>query len=242
MADGKRVAAFEKKIGPIAGGFYSRERMPDSYDFRILLQLKTYPERRAGNLAVSHEFRSLFAPARRKFEAVFGPVSSPEPVYLLDSMGELDGGTRDLQGRSTLLFGVDVIAQVHAGKDMTAFFEHELFHVYHEKQVTSCGLLWCALWEEGLATYVASRLNPHADDDALSLNLPEPIRPAVEANRAARSAPWSRGSIPTTTRISPTSSSPILTYQASLRGWPITSAISSRRTSAEGTICTEWQR
>ena len=185
MADGKRVAAFEKKIGPIAGGFYSRERMPDSYDFRILLQLKTYPERRAGNLAVSHEFRSLFAPARRKFEAVFGPVSSPEPVYLLDSMGELDGGTRDLQGRSTLLFGVDVIAQVHAGKDMTASFEHELFHVYHEKQVTSCGLLWCALWEEGLATYVASRLNPHADDDALSLNLPEPIRPAVEANRAA---------------------------------------------------------
>ena len=35
-----------------------------------------------------------------------------------------------------------------------------------------------------MATYVASRLDPGADDDALILNLPEPIRPGVEADRS----------------------------------------------------------
>jgi hypothetical protein len=98
-------------------------------------------------------------------------------------MGELDGGTRALEGKSTLLFGADVIAEVHSGQSLNAFFYHELFHLYHETKVTSCMAVWCALWEEGLATYVSSRLDPGASDDELVLNLPKPIRPAVEADR-----------------------------------------------------------
>jgi hypothetical protein len=73
MPDAQRIRAFEKQIGPIANGFYSRERRPDGYDFRILVQLKTYPQRRTGVLAVSRRFNGLFAPARQRFEAVFGP-------------------------------------------------------------------------------------------------------------------------------------------------------------------------
>ena len=184
MPDGERLAAFEQQIGPIADGFYMRGRMTGDYDSRVLVELKNYPERRNGNLVVSKEFNELFAPARRKFEAVFGPVTSTQPVFLIDSMGELDGGTRQLNGKSTLLFGADVIWEAHAGKTLTPFFQHELFHVYHENMVTSCAALWCALWEEGLATYVASRLNPGADDAALSLDKPQAIRPAVEADRA----------------------------------------------------------
>lgn len=184
MPDAQRIVAFEKQIGPIANGFYSRERTPEGYDFRVLTQLKTYPQRRTANLAVSRQFNGQFAPARAKFEAVFGPVPSQQPAFLLDSMGELDGGTRELNGKSTLLFGADVIAKFHAGNDMTAFFHHELFHIYHDSRIASCSAIWCTLWAEGLATYVASRLDPGADDDALSLNDPEPIRPAVEANRA----------------------------------------------------------
>jgi hypothetical protein len=184
MADGQRVVAFEKQIGPIANGFYSRKRTPDGYDFRILVGLKTYPERRAGVLEVSQRFRKMFENARQTFEQRFGPLRSSQPVYLIDSMGELDGGTRELNGGPTLLFGADVIAEVHSGKDMTAFFHHELFHLYHEAKVPSCMTIWCSLWEEGLATYVAHRLDPGASDDELVLNLPQPIRPAVEANRA----------------------------------------------------------
>jgi len=183
MPDAQRVVAFEKRIGPIANGFYSRKRTPDGYDFRVLVNLKTYPERRAAMLAVSRRFDGLFAPARKKFEAAFGPVSSEQPIYLIDSMGELDGGTRELNGKPTLLFGADVIAEAHSGKDLTAFFHHELFHLYHAAKVPSCMAVWCSLWEEGLATYVASRLDPGATDDELVLDLPQPIRPAVEANR-----------------------------------------------------------
>jgi len=183
MPDEQRVTAFEKQIGPIANGFYSRKRTPDGYDFRVLVQLKTYPERRKATLAVSRQFNELFVPARQKFESVFGPVASRQPVYLLDSLGELDGGTRELNGKSTLLFGADVIAEVHSGQNLAPFFYHELFHVYHEAKAQNCMAVWCSLWEEGLATYVASRLDPRATDDELVLNLPAPIRPAVEANR-----------------------------------------------------------
>ena len=183
MPDGQRIRAFEQQIGPIAGGFYARDRNPDGYDLRVLVQLKTYPERRNATLTVSRHFKELFEPARQNFEAVFGPVSSRQPVFLLDSMGELDGGTRPLNGGSTLLFGADVIAEVHTGQDMKAFFYHELFHLYRQSRDTDCAAIWCSLWEEGLATYVSSRLDPTASDDELVLNLPEPIRPAVEANR-----------------------------------------------------------
>lgn len=181
----QRIAAFEREIGPIADGFYSRGRRPDDYDLRVLDTLRSYPGRRDGVLAISRDFSRLFASARQKFESQFGPVSSTHPVYLLDSMGELDGGTRELRSGATLLFGADVIAEVHAGKDMTPFFYHELFHVYHDARVASCFAIYCSLWAEGLATYAASRLAPDTDDDGLILNLPRPIRPAVEANRAA---------------------------------------------------------
>jgi hypothetical protein len=67
---------------------------------------------------------------------------------------------------------------------MTPFFHHELFHVIHEPRFGECKQVWCSLWEEGLATYVAWTLNPQAGDSALMLDQPAPIRPAVDANLA----------------------------------------------------------
>ena len=183
MPDAERIVAFEQQIGPIANGFYARDRRPQGYDFRILVQLKAYPQRRTEILAVSRRFNQQFAPVRRKFEAIFGPVNSRQPVFLIDSLGELDGGTRELAGKYTMLFGADVIAEFHAGKSLDAFFYHELFHLYHEPILAKCMKLWCSLWAEGLATYASSRLDPGASDDELVLNLPKPIRPAVEADR-----------------------------------------------------------
>ena len=183
MPDDQRILAFEKQIGPIANGFYARDRRPEGYDFRILTQLKTYPGRRAETLAFSRQFNKLFIPARHRFEAAFGPVTTRQPAFLIDSMGELDGGTRELNGKYTMLFGADVIAEFHGGKSLDAFFYHELFHLYHEPSLANCMTLWCSLWAEGLATYVSSRLDPGASDDELVLNLPRPIRPAVEANK-----------------------------------------------------------
>jgi len=167
----------------MAGGFYSRYRRPGGYNHRVLASLNAYPKQRAGMAIVRRDFGHEFGTARRKFEGVFGPVGSEQPVYLIDSMGELDGGIRELNGKRTLLFGIDVIADEHASRNMSAFFYHELFHVYHEPKITECAAMWCAMWVEGLATYAASRLAPGASDDELILNLPNPIRPAVEADR-----------------------------------------------------------
>lgn len=184
--DKAKVAEFEKRMTPLAQGFYARKRKPDRYDQRVLASLKAYPGQRDKILAVSKEFQQLLVPARTSFQKAFGPVSSSQPVYLLHSLGEMDGGTRDnLEGgKPTLIFGADVIAKIHYGHDMTPFFHHELFHVYHEPLMKKCDATWCSLWEEGLATYVAAKLNPGAGEAALMLDQPAPIRPAVDANLA----------------------------------------------------------
>jgi len=183
--DKAKVALFEKRMTPVAGGFYARKRKPDRYDQRVLNNLKAYPEQREKILGVAKEFQKLLVPARASFTKAFGPVSSSQPVYLLHSLGEMDGGTRDdLNSRKpTLIFGADVIAKIHSGHDMTPFFHHELFHVYHEQVMKDCKPLWCSLWEEGLATYVAATLNPQSGDAALMLDMPAPIRPPVDADR-----------------------------------------------------------
>lgn len=182
--DKAKVELFEKRMTPVADGFYARTRRPEKYDQRILNNLKAYPDRREKILEVSRDFQKLFGPARASFQKAFGPVSSSQPVYLLHSLGEMDGGTRDNLNskKPTLIFGADVIAKIHYGHGMTPFFHHELFHVFHVPLMTTCNAAWCSMWEEGLATYVASKLNPSAGDDALMLDQPAPIRPAVDAN------------------------------------------------------------
>jgi uncharacterized protein YjaZ len=105
------------------------------------------------------------------------------PIYLVVSFGEFDGGTRDLADGSHLMFGADVIDQIYKSTPIKPFIEHELFHLMHHRKFPECKTVWCNLWEEGLATYVASKLNPGADDIALSLTIPQPIRPAVEAKK-----------------------------------------------------------
>jgi hypothetical protein len=79
------------------------------------------------------------------------------------------------------LDGADVIAQIHDSTTIRPFLDHELFHLYHDKYFSGCDdVVWCALWTEGLAVYVASKMEPAADDRALLLTLPRPIRPEVE--------------------------------------------------------------
>jgi hypothetical protein len=105
------------------------------------------------------------------------------PVYLVNSLGEFDGGTREVGGRTVLMFGADVIARIHMDHDIQPFFHHELFHLYHHRYFPECEPIWCGLWAEGLATYAARTLNPKASDAELLLTTPEPLRAAVEKDR-----------------------------------------------------------
>jgi hypothetical protein len=185
MSDKARVAAFEKAMTPLADGFYSRKRNPDRYDQKVLKNLAAYPAERDRILTAARQFDGLFFHARPAFEKAFGRVSSRQPIYLVHSLGEMDGGTRELHGKDTLLFGADVIARIHDSNDMEPFLHHELFHLWHEPRFGKCEPAWCSLWEEGMATYVAARLNPQAGEAALMLSQPAPVRPGVDKDLPA---------------------------------------------------------
>jgi hypothetical protein len=188
LPDDKRAAAFESDFAKVLPGFYDPKRVADrmseeKYQARLLQGLKTYPEQREGIQRVSREFSGLIGPAQRSFEKAFGPMRGYPPIYLVNSLGEFDGGTRDLPEGNRLMFGADVIDRLHKDMPSQPFFHHELFHLLHHRTFKGCEQLWCNLWTEGLAVYVASRLNPSADDRALLLNSPVPLRPLVESHK-----------------------------------------------------------
>jgi hypothetical protein len=188
LPDDKRVEAFEAAFAKILPGFYSADRVkdfmpPEKYRGFVLKGLKSFPEHRDGIQRVSREFRALVAPAQKQFESVFGTMRGYPPIYLVVSFGEFDGGTRSLPEGTRLMFGADVIDRIYKDKPIAPFIEHELFHLMHHRTFPDCDPVWCSLWEEGLATYVASAMNPTADDAALLLTFPVPLKPAVEANK-----------------------------------------------------------
>ena len=186
LPDAERTARLKAEFARLLPGFYDEKRLEVSagkYDAHLLNHLKAFPEKRAGIERVSREFAASLAPAQRSFEQEFGPMTGYPPVYLVYSMNEFDGGTRDLPEGTRLLFGADVIDRIYKTVPIQPFFHHELFHLMHNRTFRECEQLWCAVWTEGLATYVAATLNPGVDDDALLLTSPRPLRAAVEANR-----------------------------------------------------------
>ena len=187
MPDAARVAALRAHFQPIIPGFYDREQAgPFKYADLMARALNEYPEKRAGIEQVSRNFSAMAQPARTSFEAAFGPMGEVPPIILLHTLGEMDGGVRTMKATGrTLLFGADVIARNHLKHGIQPFFHHELFHVFHERRFEGCDAVWCGLWSEGLAVYVAQRLNPGATDAQLLLVNPVPLRAAVEANRKA---------------------------------------------------------
>ena len=188
LTPNQRIQRFKAEFAALMPGFYSADRVKESpaeYDGLIRRALAAYPAQRAGIVRVSTQFTRLFGQAGITFERQFGSFPAGQPVYLVHSLGEMDGGTRDLNGDDVLIFGADVIASIHGKDDLAPFFHHELFHVYHKSQsnIQACDLVWCELWGEGLAVYVAQRLNPKASDSELLIASPEPIRPAIEAHK-----------------------------------------------------------
>ena len=186
----QRVTYFKSEWAKVIPGFYDVKRLekygttPAKYDEFIGKMLVAYPDKRTDIRRVSGEFHARFAPALATFETAFGPMRGFPPIYLVHSHNEFDGGTRELPEGVRLMFGADVIAKLYTGKPIEPFFHHELFHLMHSRTFPECDQVWCSLWAEGLAVYVASQLNPQVDDDGLMLNMPSPLRPAVESHKA----------------------------------------------------------
>ncbi|TMP41592.1 MULTISPECIES: DUF5700 domain-containing putative Zn-dependent protease [unclassified Pseudoalteromonas] len=129
------------------------------------------------NRRLSKELNS----SMESFIATFPDFKSEIPIYILHSLGRFNGATRELNGKTYLMFGVDLMAKYHTWKNDTPFFHHELFHVYHEKLFQCKDELWCSIWTEGLATYVSHKLTPSASDDELMLNIPSNLVKKIRA-------------------------------------------------------------
>jgi hypothetical protein len=179
-----RIALFHKQMDTLLPGFYAPRfgLTPAQYDANIARALGESKARRREHERVQREFPAAFYAGLQHFRRAFAGFTLDVPVYLVHSVGEMDGGTRELGGKTHLIFGADVIAQLHEPGDLTAFLDHELFHVENGKHFPDCEQVWCPLWAEGLATYAAKVMNPGASDRELLLTVPKPIRPAVEAN------------------------------------------------------------
>jgi hypothetical protein len=101
------------------------------------------------------------------FKQHFPDFQCTTPVYFLFAAGAFDGAVRQVSGRTTLLFGLDVIARMH-GDMLSPLFVHELFHIYQRAVVpVAPEKLYWAVWQEGLATYVSRQLNPDVPESGI---------------------------------------------------------------------------
>lgn len=185
METAPRVAKFREEFNKLFPGFYDPARHEDTeedYAKFVAKSFDNFPAIRERFLQVAASFETSMSPARKSFVRAFPDVVPIGEVYLLHSLGEMDGGRRTIGEKNVLVFGADVMARVHNFTDEQPFFHHELFHVYHGQFFKGCKKVWCALWNEGLAVHVAHALNPSANDDQLLLTRPLPIRAAVDAN------------------------------------------------------------
>jgi hypothetical protein len=179
MPRDQRVALFRKKFARLFPGYYARRGRKD-YNDLIARALDEFPMARPAYLAVEHSFPSAFAGAVTQFRIDFPDFTSPMPIWFLHSLGEMDGGTREIRGHSVAVFGADMIAKYDADR-MQPFLDHELFHIEHARYFKDCDPMWCSLWQEGLAVYAASKMNPGATDHQLLLTEPKPLREPLDA-------------------------------------------------------------
>ena len=110
--------------------------------------------------------------ARQRFLRMFPDMRWSGDVYLMASGYCFNGRAQIIAGHEAILLGIDT--RVALGqKDPIPDMTHELFHRYHYQffdfKPSSGYPLWTTLWAEGMALYVAERLNPQATDADLSL-------------------------------------------------------------------------
>jgi len=187
-----RVEEFRRGIGTRFPQFYGDERIDYSHaeqDERIGAAIVKYPAIRDVYLKKARAFKTQLAQYVDDFQARFPDYRYDGEIWLLHSLGEMDGGTRDLAGRPYLIFGADGLARYHAAGDDGAFFHHELFHTYQQPAVRDCGddRVWSALWSEGLAIYVSQQMHPQASEKELLVDFPAGT---VAKTRAVLPAAW----------------------------------------------------
>ena len=174
----QRIANFHATCDALLPGFYKRATpaAQPALDVQIAATLTMFPQNRGAFTRTTASFGPAFTAAQDRFRQTFPDYTLTMPVYLIQSFGKIDGGTRMIGGKPAMLFGADVIAKIHDETTIGPFLDHELFHIYHARFFPDCAAIWCSLWQEGLAVHVAARMNPGANDRQLEFTEPRPIR------------------------------------------------------------------
>lgn len=147
---------------------------PIVLDDRIEAFLSTLPQRAAIMRRLSRSIEQDLARHQRSFLRLFPDFTWDGRTVFTVSLDAFDGALREVDGRMTLLFGLDKIAALHGdAADIAPLFHHELFHVHHlallAPEPGAPPRLYQALWFEGLAVHVAKSMHPHAAPVALTL-------------------------------------------------------------------------
>lgn len=207
----QQLAAFKSDVAAKYPVFYGIARHDSEVtqtqrDELVENAIKGFPDIRTAYLNKTRQFETDLPRYLASFKQAFPDFQLKTNIYLLHSLGEMDGGTRKLDGKDVLIFGVDGMVRYHPpGSDPSAFFHHELFHLYHQPALAACEAdttpMWTALWQEGLAVYVSHVLDPNANDEELELDFPPgsagPTRLAAPAGMAQLETVLERADRPT---------------------------------------------
>jgi len=123
-----------------------------------------------------------------RFSKTFPDFRCDFPIYLMISLGHMDGAGRMVGATPALVFGVEMIDRIETPAQMPVFFAHELFHRYNYRVAGFSDdpgdrqAIWRTLWAEGLATYVSAALypdNPLSDSMLFPPDLAERAAPQI---------------------------------------------------------------
>lgn len=187
----EQIEAFHATMAPQFPAFYTYRMQQwtnagQQPDVELGKQLQAFPALKAQFVEKMQQFAGQLSECIASFQDAHpGFEADKHDVYLVHSFGEMDGGTRVIDGKFYFLFGIDQMARGHTHFDSEVpFFHHELFHVYHNQYLTTepWQYLWKVVWTEGLAVFVAKQLSPNATPAELLLDSPAGMIDAIEAD------------------------------------------------------------
>jgi hypothetical protein len=132
----------------------------------------------------------IIADARQRFQKAFPDMAWSGDIYIMASAECFNGRSQQIQGSNALLLGLDDIVEEHE-TNLPPLLDHELFHRYQHVffpfEPERDEPLWVRLWAEGMATFVAQRLNPSATDQD-TLWITEPVMEDLNQRRSTLAA------------------------------------------------------
>lgn len=178
----EQIASFRQALDVAHTDLYSKTGLGFEsealLDNAILKALSSARKNMQSGQRMSQTLRTTLPQEIAHFQTEFPDFKCDFAIYLVPSLGSLDGAGRVVDGRPALVLGVDSIASEFSTNvlQLHIFLDHEIFHRYHS-QVSGFSddngqqeILWRGLWAEGLATYASLVLNPTATmQDALML-------------------------------------------------------------------------